>query len=402
MKCFLWFVILLLGAGMMACGGGNSGESGSNSSGPLPDVVGDCGVAENGAGTGRVDYVMVYKSTLSEWCVDSTFWAVSFHRQAITSFFPYGDAVVEELEALFQLTPQGLPFVFEVTTPTGGAHTGADFGSGLGDTVTGDAFYNSFNDPVTGAPIQGFWGYLLTLHEAVNVFTGIISPGWPADWWADHRSPFPNSVDYHILQDLGTKLENSTLQAAAVAQHERFGVSTLSGYDTEVAMFDDLYAQFGGFTGFRSAFKLIQGDKLVWTVVTPGNPPDDNAGPLLTGYVIAYLQLGFKTATDLTQTVFVADGVGTLDTQTPPYTVDSNAVLGVANAHCSIRSASAAGVDTSAALTALQQGHYQDALVSGGTQATCPSECLWETEAGQCAAPWAPPWLGPHGVWQLH
>jgi hypothetical protein len=156
-------------------------------------------------------------------------------------------------------------------------------------------------------------------------------------------------------------------------------------------MFDGLYAQFDGFTSFQSAFKLIQGDKLVWTVVTPGNPPDDNASPLLTEYVIAYLQLGFKTATDLTQTVFVADGVGTLDTQTPPYTVDSNAVLGVANAHCSIQSASAAGVDTSAALTALQNGHYQDALVSGGTQATCPSECLWQTEAGQCVAPWAPP-----------
>lgn len=43
------------------------------------------------------------------------------------------------------------------------------------------------------------------------------------------------------------------------------------------------------------------------------------------------------------------------------------------------------------ALTALQQGHYQDALVSGGTQATCPSECLWQSEAGQCVAPWAPP-----------
>jgi hypothetical protein len=198
-------------------------------------------------------------------------------------------------------------------------------------------------------------------------------------------------MDYHILQDLATKLENSTLQAAATAQHERFGVSTLSGFDPEVAMFDHLYAQFGGFTGFESAFKLIQGDKIVWTVVTPGNPPDDNISPLLTEYVIAYLQLGFKTGTDLTQTVFVADGVGTLDTLTPPYTVDPDAVLGVANAHCSIQSAAAAGVNTSAALSALQQGQYQNAWVSGGTQATCPSECVWQSTAGQCVAPWAPP-----------
>jgi hypothetical protein len=39
-------------------------------------------------------------------------------------------------------------------------------------------------------------------------------------------------------------------------------------------------------------------------------------------------------------------------------------------------------VDTSAALSALQQGQYQNALVSGGTEATCPSECLWQSLAG--------------------
>jgi len=388
----LGLLLCLTLAGCASCGGNNSAGNGGGPSPPTPSgVIGDCGVAQNGTGTGTVDYVLVYKSNLSAWCVDRDFWGTGSNAQAISGFFPYGDSVVAELESLFQLTPQGLPFIFEVTTPNGGAHTGVDFGSGLGDTVTGDAFYNILNDPVTNAPIPGFWGYLLTLHEGINVFTGIVSGGWPADWWADHRSPFPNSMDYHILQDLGTKLNNSTLQAAATAQHERFGVSTLPGYDIEVAMFDSLYTQFGGFTGFENAFKLIQGDKIVWTVVTPGNPPDANISPLLTEYVIAYLQLGFKTGEDLTQTVFVADGVGTLDTETLPYAVDSNAVLGVANAHCSIRSASGAGVDTSAALTALQQGDYQDALVLGGASATCPGECMWQSVPGQCVALWAPP-----------
>lgn len=387
MKPFHRFLTLLLAAATIACGGGSSG-GGTSSSAPLAGVIGDCGVAENGAGTGTVDYVMVYKSDLSEWCVDSTFWAVSFHMKAIIPFFPYGDLVVQELEALFQFTPQGLPFIFEITTPTGAAHTGTDFGSGLGDTVTGDAFYNILNDPVSQQPIVGFYGYLLPLHEGINVFTGIISPGWPADWWADQRSPFPNAMDYHFMQDIGTTQNNPTLLAAATAQKEIFTDPSLSSYDTEVVMFDTLYNQFGGFSAFENAFKLIQGDGIVWNTVTATSPSDDNISPLLTEYVIAYLQLGFKTKTDLTQSVFVADGVGTLDKTIAPYVVDPNVVLGVANAHCSIRSAAAAGVNTGAALTALQHGDYKDAIVSGGIAATCPSECTWQTTTGQCVAPW--------------
>lgn len=383
------FAFLILALSLLLCGCGGSSST-SSTSGPLPGVIGDCGTAENGSGTGQADYVMVYQSSLSEWCVDSTFWAVGFQAHAISGFFSYGDSVVKELETLFQLTPQGLPFIFEVTTPNGVAHTGTDFGSGLGDTVTGDAFYNTFNDPVSGAAIVGFYGYLLPLHEGINVFTGIISPGWPADWWADHRSPFPNAMDAHVLQDLGTTSGNATLLASATAQTEIFTDRSLSSYDSEVAMFDTLYNDFGGFTGFEDAFKLIQGDGLEWTTVTPGNPPDGNISPLLTEYVIAYLQLGFKTKTDLTRSVFVAGGVGTEDTTIAPYTVDPNVVLGVANAHCAVRSASAAGVDTATALGDLQTGDYQGALISGGTAASCPGECVWHALASQCAAPWAP------------
>lgn len=389
MKCVRGLVVLLLCALAVACGSGNS-NNGSGNSGTPAGVIGDCGMAENGAGTGSVDYVMVYKSAYSEWCVDSTFWAVSFHAQAISGFFSYGDAVVQELESLFQLTPQGLPFIFEVTTPTGGAHTGTDFGSGLGDTVTGDAFYNVLDDPVSGAPIAGFYGYLLPLHEGINVFTGLVSPGWPADWWADHRSPYPNAMDAHIMQTLGSQLGNTELELSATAQTEIFTDQALSSYDPEVVMFDALYTQFGGFNGYENAFKLIEGDGLSWTTVTPGYPPDQNISPLLTEYVIAYLQLGFKTTTDLTQSVFVADGVGTEDTTIAPYTVDPSVVLAVASAHCSIRSAAGVGVNTTAALTALQRGNYSAAMVTGGTASTCPGECTWQPTTNQCVAPWAP------------
>ena len=386
----VFMIVLALCAALTSCGGGGSSGSSANS-GPLPGVIGDCGNAENGAGTATVDYVMVYKSNISEWCVDKTFWSVGFHRQAISQFFNYGDTVVSGLESLFQMTPQGLPFIFEVTTPTGGAHTGDAFNS-LGDTVTGDAFYNVFTDPVSGTSIPGFYGYVFPLHEGINVFSGLISGGWPTDWWADHRSPFPNAMDYRAMEDIGNKENDPTLLAAANAQNEIFTDPSLSSYDGEVAMFQTLYNKFGGFTGFEHAFKLITEDGIKWPSVSGDTSytGDNNWSAQLTEYVIAYLQLGFKTTTDLTQSVFVTDGVGSLDTQIPSYTVDSNAVLAIASDHCSIRAAAGAGVNTSAALAALQSGDYQNASVSGGIQATCPSECTWQPSTNQCVAPWAP------------
>lgn len=379
---------IALAIASLSCGGGYSPSS---SSGPLPGVIGDCGNAPNGSGTGTVDYVMVYKSSLSEWCVDRNVW--SANQQAISGFFSYGDAVITELQGLFPITPPSQPFIFEVKSPFGGASTGCDFGGGAYcNTVTDDAYYNSFSDPVTGASVSGFWGYVLTLHEAINVYTGLVSGGWPTDWWADHRSPFPNAMDAEIMQAIGTAQNNTTLLAAATAQNNRFNNQSQnpSGYDSEVAMFEGFYTQFGGFGPYANAFKFAAvEDGISWPSVSgdPNYTGDNDYSAQLSEYVIAYLQLGFGTTTDLTQT-FVNSGVGTLDNQISPYSVDPNAVLSIANAHCSIQAAKGAGVDVSAQLSVLQSGNYQSAQASGGTQATCPSECLWSSSQSQCVAKW--------------
>ena len=55
------FLTLVVLAGLSACDGGAVKIQ-------PPGVIGDCGMAENGAGTGLVDYVMVYQSKLSQWC----------------------------------------------------------------------------------------------------------------------------------------------------------------------------------------------------------------------------------------------------------------------------------------------------------------------------------------------
>jgi hypothetical protein len=340
-------------------------------------ITGDCGMDENGAGTGQVDYVEVYRSTYARWCVDNTFWPSN--RAAISGFFAYYDGAVQELITVFNSQPT-LPIVVEVTTPTGGAcDCGPRFGSSQSVIITGDAYSNSFSNPQNGQAVPGFWGYLLTLHETINVWTGVVSAGWPTDWWADHRSPFPNSMDELIMHKIGTDQSNQTLLNAAATQHERFADPSISGYDGEVALFDNFFNQYGGFPTFSNFFKLIEGDGLQWGNVSA------NPSPLLSEYVMAYLSLAFGTTTDLTPT-FVNAGVGTLDTTIAAYTVDSNAVRGVANAHCSIRAAAGAGVNVSSQLSQLQSGNYSGAMASGGTQSTCPAECRWS--GSQCVAKW--------------
>ena len=338
------------------------------------EVLGDRGQIEPCGRIGEAEYLRVYRSSLSTWCVETGLWAQ--HSADIQKFFAYGDAVVTTLQQLFAVTPQGLPFTYQAEPPNGRAHTGSAFGLGMG--VSGDAFYNDFQDPVTRAQVHGFWGYLLTLHEAINVWTGTVTNNWPTDWWADHRSPFPNSMDFHIMDSIGTAQNDAILKQAALAHHRRMGVPGRPGFDSEVAMFDDLFNRFGGFPAFARAFELIQRDGLKWRQVSP------NPSPLLTEYVIAYVSLGMRTPTDLTQS-FVAAGVGTKDTRIPPYSVSAENVGDIADAHCSIN---AHNPRPEEALAALKRGDFQNTLVAAACGAGCPAECGCDTTSNQCVAPW--------------
>ncbi len=144
---------------------------------------------------------------------------------------------------------------------------------------------------------------------------------------------------------------------------------------------------------------MIQADALALGT----DDPTVNPSPLLTEYTIAYIQLGIRTTKDLTQSLFVASGVGTLDTTIAPYTVDSNAVRAIGTAHCSIVAAAAAGVNVSTQLSALQTGSYGNAVATGGrgrpalrnVRGTRPRITAWrrgERSNEEIAVRWA---LGP-------
>jgi len=360
------------------------------------DKLKSCGTANPSAGTAGADYVMVYQSAESMVCVDKTIWSVPENAAAIRRFFPYLDAVIVYDKELFHVQTPAKPFLFEITKPSPIAHTGCDLtalnGGHYCNTVGGDTFTRSFQNPKTHEQVPGFWAYLLTLHESINVFSGLLSGGWPSDWWADHRSPFPSAMDIEFMRAIAQSdapLDSATksaLLAAAQAQEERFTNSARShSYDPQVALYLKLFRDFGGFKGFSNSFHYAIGeDHLQWPSVSQVRTftGDDNHSELLTEYVIAYLHLGFGTDKDLTP-LFRAAGVGELDKKIPPYTIDSAKVKAIADAHCSIRAAANAGEKVKKQLHELQEGNFAQAMGHGGTSASCPSECTFTADRCQ-------------------
>jgi hypothetical protein len=429
-----------LPAGTTLCGRGYK-----NTSAYFPSCSGQqpaCGQPPNcstqpGCGPAiQVDYVAAYNSATTRWCVDLDIWDRPGYASGISQFFAYGDTIYSTLQtAVFNSTHAGkFTFqVYDIPCYFSCAHTGTD-GFGDGDTVPSDAFITKFPDPTaTDDPptkfVTGYGAYLLTLHEMNNDFFSWTAGtgGWPTDWMVDHRSPFPVSVDYREFQYMGTHpTSNPTMTAVGTAVREvstwldaggkdinsctlwhsddsNRGALAPDGWyscdpkDTEVTMFDTLYTKYGGFAYLQNTLKLVKNDALQWNTGPLLNPSE-----LLTEYVIAYLQLGIRTSTDLSQTLFVANGVGCRvcgsemkcgasscppgSTEVLPYSVSSSVVRAIGTAHCSIAAAKGAGKEYKTELTNLQQGNYAKAVASGGTQAKCPAECRWSNS--KCIAKW--------------
>src|ERR1035437_5992496 len=142
------------------------------------------------------------------WCTSPFYarYAASFDAARMSWLDTFYEQLVEDFG--FQLTPRTgqcydgkhLDVVLDPVAQ-GGAHTGTTFGP-YGVSISPDALYNM------GYGITGFWWFILTMHEAVNVMTGSIAQGWI---WADGssmwaaQSPFPNMCDIIVAGETGRK-----------------------------------------------------------------------------------------------------------------------------------------------------------------------------------------------------
>lgn len=339
---------------------------------------------ERGAWACGPNETQQYASALTIWCIDDTVWA---NEQSAfqNTFFAYGDAVVEELESLFGVTPQGLPLIIEAVAPDGGAQTppkccgnGCNQNPCLGEAVTGDAYTNNAYN------VQGFWGYLLTLHELVNQWTGYVSGGWPTDFWADHVSAFPNSMDWQIMAALGAKLNDANLTAASAAQKARFYPGGDS-VDPRVPMFDQIFALPNmGFAGWTRIFGYVRGDAMSWDGLGAANPAE-----LRTAYVVAYVSLGpGQSVLPILQSANVANGMPDGVQGDATYTVPESDVDAIASAHCAIAAASAQGLDVTTDQQLFLSGNFAAVTAAGACGTGCPSECGCKTTTNRCVAPW--------------
>jgi hypothetical protein len=317
----------------------------------------------------------VYRSSKTVWCVEQS--VITKYGAFPQEFFPFGDNVIDEMPALFKVPPAGI-YTFEASVPNGGAHTGSEC-CNLGVTVTGDAFYNDAYNA------KGFWGYLLSLHETINDWTGQVSSGWPTDFWADHVSAFPNSMDWHIMATLGQKDNDNNLIAASAGQKARFYPGGDS-VDPRVGMFDQIFDLPNyGYDGLSRVFGWVESDKVSWDNLGVPNPDVKR-----TEYVMAYLSLGAgKPVTSIMKGAHVGDGTDDGAKQgDKPYTVNDANIDAIATAHCAIVSAKAQGTDTSSDEHALQSGDYANVKAAGACGQGCPAECGCKTATNKCVAPW--------------
>jgi hypothetical protein len=340
----------------------------------IATFAGTLAVASEAYGACCAGYTQQCAATKSVWCIQNGVPAGGLPQ----AFCNYGDKVVSTLEMVFNI-PAPSVFEFELDVRTGGAHTGTACGH-FGDGVA----YDAFNGTAYGA--TGFWGYLLSLHEAINDWTGMSSSGWPTDWWADHQSAFPNLMDFHIMNTIGVANGDQNLIKAAAAQKMRFypGGDTA---DPKVVALDNVYAampNMDGYSGFSHVFAMQSGDGVKWDNLGVPNPDVKRSE-----YVVAYMSLAARQSVLKIVQGPGANGGGNICNGTPdgtpgdtPYVCSQAHIDAIATAHCAI----AANGKRASDLSALQAGNYAS-IGSGPCGSTCPSECGCDS-AMHCVAPW--------------
>ena len=196
------------------------------------------------------------------------------HRADIAALYDYADRAFDKLCEAWGLKPPEARYALLVMAQTGGGFAAGDVGEAR--AITGrkspgiGCAYDAFSGSAHG--IKAYWAHILITHEMVNLFTGeAVSGGWPVDWWANHRSPFPLMTAIEI--------EYALVPQMAVF-HERQGRE-----DPLVGMFLQLKDQFG-WAMFRKAFRTAIDDGIRWDAIGA------NPSALRTAYVAAYLQIG--------------------------------------------------------------------------------------------------------------
>lgn len=239
------------------------------------------------ANQGDTQYVLVHSSQYWDWYATNERW--NANPQTYLALSDFQDQVYQTLKDFLGTDPiQGTPdkrFYLLVNEQTGGGFAAGfipEIQKGPGIGISWDLWTASFAG-------NTFWSHELGAHETVNVFTGLVLSGWPVDWWANHRSPFPFMVKIKVLEALG-------FADGAKADRDRADVLTNMFLDLQSTYNWDLY---------RQLLKILADDG--WTSWDTLAPPGNNPSGLRSSYVAAYLSIAAqKNLTDVINKAFSA------------------------------------------------------------------------------------------------
>lgn len=230
-------------------------------------------------------YVLVYRGKYFDWYAYQSTW--DKYRSYYLSQVDYPDQVYEQLVEILGIniivdTPDHRLYLL-VDQRTGGAFATeyiSEIGKGPGIGVAYDAWFNIYSG-------KDYWSTELIAHEVVNLFTGQIAAGWPVDWWADTRSPFPYAIKIIVEQNLG---------------HYDAAEASLRSADPLTKMFLQLRSAYGSNIYSRLLQTIRSDGWLQW--FTP------NPSKLLSEYVAAYLsQAAGVNLADQINSVFSTVGI---------------------------------------------------------------------------------------------
>jgi hypothetical protein len=255
----------------------------------------------------------------------------NIHRADIAALYDYADKAFDKLCDAWGMKPARDRYALLVMDRPGGGFAAGDVSEA--HAITGKespgigCAYDAFFGRAHG--IKAYWAHILITHEMVNLFTGqLVSGGWPIDWWANHRSPFPLMT--------AVEIEYALVPQMAVF-HERQGRE-----DPLVGMFLQLKDQFG-WAMFRKAFRTAISDGIQWDSLGA------NPSALRTAYVAAYLQIGAPE-----------DISGILALLVPKY--DAQSVQDIVKARANWADMPAASSTRDALRAAFLKGDYKAAL----------------------------------------
>lgn len=278
------------------------------------------------AGAQNPKFVKIHEGAHWTWYARSD--QFQAHEADIRAQYDYADHAFEALEDAWGLKPKESRYNLLVMDHPGGGFAAGDISEVHGLTgknspgigCSYDAFYNVAHG------VKAYWAPVLITHEMVNLFTGaIVSGGWPTDWWADDRSPFPYMTSVEIEFRLVPQI----------------GVYHLAeSNDPQIKMFRRMKDQYG-WEMFKRAFQMAIEDGIDWSRV--GGDPSAQ----LTNYVAAYLEMGAR-----------ADLSKLMTGPVPNY--NHAKVLAIIDAHRRWKAHARESNDYGKALVAFLSGRYAD------------------------------------------